>query len=297
MIKNLIAFVLLIALISSCGESGSKEKYVKGYKTIAHKSSNAQKPNVGEYVFFNLDIYDDKGTVIDSSPRNDEMPVMQIVAEEDIPDKSNPVIAIMGDMAIGDSLSLYIPIDSIPNPPPSMIGSEHIEYVIEMVKIMTEEEFAEAAKKRQEEQAARLQIAMAEAPKILAGIEVTLKDYLDGKNVGEVKEGSDGLKIIIVEPGEGPTANAGQYVSVSYAGYLEDLSSFDNSYNRGTPYKLALGQGSVIKGWDEGLVYLNEGAKAILDIPSALGYGAAGSPPRIPADSRLLFFVEMTEIN
>ena len=297
MIKNLFAFILLVCLISSCGETGSKEKFVKGYKTIIHKSNSGQKPNVGEYVFFNLDIYDDKGNVINNSPRNEDMPVLQILAEEDIPDKSNPVIAIMGDMAIGDSVSLFIPIDSIPAPPPNMIGSEHIEYVIETVKIMNQEEFEQEAKNRQEEESARLQAAMAEAPKILAGIEGTLQEYLDGKNVGEVKDGPDGLKIIIVEAGEGPTANDGQYVSVNYSGYLEDLSNFDNSYKRGSPYKLSLGQGSVIKGWDKGLVYLNKGAKAILDIPSELGYGAAGSPPRIPGGSRLLFYVEMTDIN
>jgi len=295
--KNLFAVIFLVSLLGSCGETGPTEKYVKGYKTVVHKSNNAQKPAVGEYVFFNLDIYDDSGKVIDTSPRNEDMPVLQIIAEEDIPDKSNPVIAIMGGMAIGDSVSLYIPIDSIPAPPPSMIGSKHIEYVIETVKIMTEEEFTEAANKRQEEEAAKLQVAMAEAPKILAGIEEKLQDYLDGKNVGEVKEGPDGLKIIIVEAGEGPTANDGQYVSVNYSGYLEDLSNFDNSYKRGSPYKLSLGQGSVIVGWDKGLVYLNKGAKAILDIPSELGYGAAGSPPRIPGGSRLLFFVEMTDIN
>ncbi len=297
MIKKIAILLTTCAFISSCEQSSSKERYIKGYKAVTHVSTNGKTPEVGDYVFFDLDIITDKGEVIDKSPRGDDMPVLQIMAEADIPDKSNPVVELMSGMAIGDSVSLYIPIDSIPGPPPNMIGSEYLEYVVKTRKIMTEDEFTAEAKKRQEEEAMRLQEAMAEAPKILAGIESTLKDYLAGKEVGEIKEGPDGLKIIITEPGEGPTANDGQYVSVSYAGYLEDLTNFDNSYKRGSPYKLSLGRGSVIQGWDKGLVYLNKGAKAILDIPSDLGYGAGGSPPRIPGNSRLLFFVEMTDIN
>ena len=177
-----------------------------------------------------------------------------------------------------------------------MIGSKTIEFVIQPQKILTEEEFNAEIEARRAKEMAMMQEAMAEAPKIIAGIETTLKDYLAGKNVGEVKEGPDGLKIVVIEEGEGPTANDGQTSSVHYAGYLEDMSTFDNSYTKGRPYPVRVGQGAVISGWDKGLVYLNKGSKAILDIPYELAYGAAGRPPSIPAKSRLLFFVEITDI-
>ena len=296
MIKKVLFLSLAASIIYACGTAGPKETYYKGYKTISHKATNDKKPSVGEYVFFYLDVYNETGKLLESSPRGDNMPALQMTALEDVPKNGFPVIELMQGVSIGDSVSLYIPMDSVQRPEPYMVGSKTIEFVIQPQKIMTEEEFQAELVKKQEEQAAKMQEAMAEAPKIIAGIEATLNDYLAGKSVGDIRNGPDGLKIIIIEEGEGPTANDGQMIDVHYAGYLENMSTFDDSYKRGRPYSLRLGQGGVIAGWDKGLVYLNKGAKAILDIPYELAYGAAGRPPSIPAKSRLLFYVEMTDI-
>jgi FKBP-type peptidyl-prolyl cis-trans isomerase len=70
---------------------------------------------------------------------------------------------------------------------------------------------------------------------------------------------------------------------------------FDNSFQRGQTFPFTLGQNQVIKGWDEGIALLNKGAKAFLFIPGALGYGEAGSPPVIPANAELVFYVELDD--
>ena len=80
-----------------------------------------------------------------------------------------------------------------------------------------------------------------------------------------------------------------------YTGTLENGEQFDSSIGRG-PFKFTLGQGMVIKGWDQGLVGMCVGEKRRLKIPSHLGYGASGSPPKIPGDSRLIFTVELLDI-
>ena len=72
---------------------------------------------------------------------------------------------------------------------------------------------------------------------------------------------------------------------------------FDNSLSRGMPFSFALGRGMVIPGWDEGIALLKEGGKAFLFVPPALGYGEAGSPPVIPANSELIFYVELEKVN
>ena len=74
-----------------------------------------------------------------------------------------------------------------------------------------------------------------------------------------------------------------------------DGTKFDSSYDRGTPIEFVLGQGRVIKGWDEGITLLNVGSKAKFIIPANLGYGNRAMGP-IPANSILIFEVELVEI-
>ncbi|KJE93742.1 FK506-binding protein, partial [Capsaspora owczarzaki ATCC 30864] len=85
-------------------------------------------------------------------------------------------------------------------------------------------------------------------------------------------------------------------VSVHYTGMLTDNSVFDSSVTRGTPFEFTLGAGQVIKGWDQGIVGMCVGEKRRLTIPSHLGYGDRGSPPKIPPKATLIFDVELLEI-
>ena len=85
--------------------------------------------------------------------------------------------------------------------------------------------------------------------------------------------------------------------SVHYYGVTTDGNMFDNSFKAGRPYPVPVGQGRVIRGWDEGLPLLKGGSKAVLFIPGELGYGAAGSPPNIGPNAELIFYVEIAEVN
>ena len=87
---------------------------------------------------------------------------------------------------------------------------------------------------------------------------------------------------------------AGDTVSVHYTGTLTDGTKFDSSRDpdRGEPIQFPLGQGRVIKGWDEGIAMMHVGDQAILVIPPSIGYGPRGQGP-IPPDSTLIFVVEL----
>lgn len=79
-----------------------------------------------------------------------------------------------------------------------------------------------------------------------------------------------------------------------FAGTLvSDGSKFDSSRDRGTSFKFTIGQGQVIKGWDEGFASMKVGEKAILKVRHDYAYGDAGSPPKIPAKADLFFDVEL----
>ncbi len=102
-----------------------------------------------------------------------------------------------------------------------------------------------------------------------------------------------GLQYVFTEVGEGARAKSGDKVSVHYIGKLTEGKEFDNSYKRGTPFSFTIGEGKVIKGWDEGIALLNVGDKAVFTIPSQLGYGPMEIPGLIPANSTLVFEVEL----
>ena len=105
-----------------------------------------------------------------------------------------------------------------------------------------------------------------------------------------------GLRMIEHIKGNGPKPTTGQLVSVHYRGFLTDATQFDSSYDRGKPFTFNVGEGRVIKGWDEAISDMNVGSKRTLIIPPELGYGARGAGRMIPPNSTLMFEVELIEI-
>uniref|UniRef100_A0A0M3IN32 peptidylprolyl isomerase n=2 Tax=Ascaris TaxID=6251 RepID=A0A0M3IN32_ASCLU len=74
----------------------------------------------------------------------------------------------------------------------------------------------------------------------------------------------------------------GDVLHMHYTGTLEDGTEFDSSRTRNQEFTFTLGMGQVIKGWDQGLLNMCEGEQRRLTIPSELGYGERGAPPKIP---------------
>ncbi|MBM3633111.1 MAG: FKBP-type peptidyl-prolyl cis-trans isomerase [Alphaproteobacteria bacterium] len=105
-----------------------------------------------------------------------------------------------------------------------------------------------------------------------------------------------GLQIVEVKEGTGNLPKAGDIVRVHYTGTLPDGTKFDSSRDRNEPFQFTLGEGQVIKGWDEGISTMKVGGRRNLIIPPELGYGTRGAGATIPANATLHFDVELIGI-
>lgn len=105
---------------------------------------------------------------------------------------------------------------------------------------------------------------------------------------------TSGLKYEDLVVGKGASPKPGKTVVVHYTGWLTNGQKFDSSKDRGQPFEFTIGQGEVIKGWDEGVMSMKVGGKRKLTIPPQLGYGAQGTPGGpIPPNATLIFEVEL----
>lgn len=114
----------------------------------------------------------------------------------------------------------------------------------------------------------------------------------------------DKLGVIDTKVGSGAEAKPGMTVQVQYTGWLYDEhakdkhgSKFDSTADHGgAPFSFALGQGQVIKGWDQGVAGMHVGGERTLLIPAELGYGARGAGGVIPPDASLVFDVKLVGV-
>lgn len=123
---------------------------------------------------------------------------------------------------------------------------------------------------------------------------------VDARAEADMKKSLSGLEYKDAKVGTGATAKTGQTAAVHYTGWLYNNGAkgkkFDSSRDRGQPFEFPIGQGQVIKGWDEGVEGMKVGGKRTLVIPPELGYGARGAGGVIPPNSWLIFDVELVGV-
>jgi peptidylprolyl isomerase len=122
----------------------------------------------------------------------------------------------------------------------------------------------------------------------------------NGKPTITIPAGVPAPTTLVVQPlikGTGPVVQAGQTISVHYTGVVYDGGKqFDSSWDRGQPADFVIGKGSVIAGWDEGLVGQTVGSQVLLLVPPDKGYGTAGqSSAGIKGTDTLVFVVDILD--
>lgn len=280
-------FILFLTMITIAFSACKQEKTLEtpdGHKYIHHIKTGNPMPQPGDYVYFHAQIRDGE-KVIRSSRDEGAAPYMQIPTEEMPGREVSPVESVLKLMGQGDSVTLLIELDSIQKQT-MQVQSDIMYYDVVMVRLQPKAE-------REKE----LQAVRAVESEVAVKVAVTREDYQAGKLNSQIQTTASGLKYIVQEEGKGDKPQTGAGVQVHYYGVLaSDGKMFDNSFSRGEPITFPLGLGQVIPGWDEGLALLKEGSKATFFIPANLAYGAQGSPPAIPGNAELIFYIELVDV-
>jgi FKBP-type peptidyl-prolyl cis-trans isomerase len=131
----------------------------------------------------------------------------------------------------------------------------------------------------------------AENLKFLQEERESMEDYASKNNL-TTQSTPSGLRYVMLQEGKGAEADSGMMVKVKFTGKFLDGQLFDSG-----EYEFVIGRGEVIRGWDEGIGLLKVGGKAILLVPSELGYGHRGVQGVIPPYASLVFEVELLKVS
>ena len=194
-------------------------------------------------------------------------------------------------MHLGDKATFAIEADSMakfmqPNQMPPMYEKGKgmkFYYEINLQDIVTRDEFAAEQNNYESE----MQKAREAEPELIAA-------YVKDNNV-KVKPNANGLYVIVKKQGKGTKVAVGRQVSIHYTGRLLDGTQFDSSVG-GDPLSYVVGQMSLIRGWEEGVMGQPEGTQLQLIIPSAMAYGSQGAGQMIPPYSPLVFDLEIVSV-
>lgn len=115
------------------------------------------------------------------------------------------------------------------------------------------------------------------------------------KVTGEGVKTPSGLQYWDIKAGTGQEAKKGDHVKVHYTGWLTSGKKFDSSVG-GKPFEFRIGNGDVIKGWEEGVVGMKVGGKRQLRIPPDLAYGSSGYPGVIQPNATLIFDIQLVAV-
>lgn len=286
---GVIGSVALMA--ASCtGTNDQVEKSDSGYAYVMCVDEQGEPAAEGDFVFIHAKLFANDSLIFDSREQGNPTPV-QLPKAGDPRGQLAPLQDMIGLMSIGDSLRFEYPLDSFKAQRPQLpAGVEFVTYDLMVTDIMNPQQFETWRSNQMRKTEERYK-------EIEALVATNFTAFSKGELDGQIQRTASGLGYIIHKQGVGERPIQGSIVDVQYFGVLaSDGSMFDNSFQRGQPLSFQVGLGMVIPGWDEGFGLFNAGTKATLFVPADLAYGERGSPPVIPADAELIFYIELENV-
>jgi len=310
MIKLTKSITLLAVIVgfASCN-SGTEKTTPSGISYTVLRAGEGEVAD-SSYMLLNLSFKDTKDSVWMSTAENG-MPT-PVLKNDSAWSEGGGVNQVFNALANGDSVTFNVSahqlfVNTFKRPmPPGVDSAAVFTFNVGVEDVMDKAGFTAW---QQEMMAKQQQKAAKEAEEQLQNDIETIDTYLAENNI-EAEKAESGLRYVITEPGTGEKAEVGDTVKVNYVGKVLNGDYFDTSIKAKAeevgiykeqrepyePFELPLGAGRVIRGWDEGLTYLTEGAKATLYIPSPLAYGPRARSAEIGPNSILVFDVELVSV-
>ncbi|MDQ3190703.1 MAG: FKBP-type peptidyl-prolyl cis-trans isomerase [Bacteroidota bacterium] len=298
-LKKIIPLLFLPVMLISCDGKfpGYKETETGLFYKHHLKAENARQAKIGDFISIDLVYFTSSDSALFDSRVTGKPMSIKLVE----PDYNGDIVEGLTMLSIGDSASFLVDADSFFTKNVKIEIPEFIEkgsklrFEVKVLNLQSSEDI-------KIEQEARLEKVRQQEMGIL-------QSYLEQNNIVQSPT-PKGLYYIETSKGTGKRAEKGKMVKVNYTGMLLDGTVFDTSIEQDakkanlydpkrnySPLDFELGSGMVIKGWDEGISYMNVGGKATLIIPSNLAYGESGAGGIIPPNTTLVFEVELKEVN
>lgn len=288
-------FALLIVISFACRNDGFTET-PGGLKYKIIRTANGTALREGEYVVLNMEYYYSGDSLLYSSIVRG-MPVTMLY-DDSVWNKSGQVYEGFSMLKVGDSAifmvqceDLYLKSFRMPVPA-GLNPKETITFRVGVAATMDAQEFKEyqgrLVIRRQEEREKRQSEQLIEDTAII-------DRYLEEKNIIPM-ESESGLRYVVNKQSRGPKPKQGEIVVINYKGMLLDGTVFESSEIAGKPYEFPVGNGVIIKGWDEGVSMMPEGSTYTFYLPSPLAYGDRNISNIIKPNTILVYEVELVEV-
>ncbi len=277
------AFIAMISF-SSCNSGSATSGYSTSANGLDYKiiTDNKQtKAKIGDYVQYYSALRTTNDSLVFAMNKTASPEIGMVSAAKD---KGDP-IEILTMVGKGDSVSCLIPAETffkgVEIPAPLKKGDK-VKLELKIVDVFAKADYdAKMTEMEMQKNAAA---------------EAEVLNYIKEHNLNAQRLPS-GMYLVVDNPGTGATPENGKKVKVNYRGTLFNGTEFDSSMKPGrTPFEFVLGQGQVIKGWDQGIPMFKVGGKGKLLIPPAMGYGEQGQG-NIPANSWLVFDIEVLGVS
>jgi FKBP-type peptidyl-prolyl cis-trans isomerase FkpA len=286
---------LALLLLISCHQSGWRETE-SGMKYKILRNSNGEKPANGNYLYLNMDYYDENDSLL-FTYRDKGIPVT-IQYIDSVWDHNGQIYEGLKKLNVGDSAIFKVNCENLylvsfrGSIPYGLDPKSEITFYIGVENKSTAEEFrlwyANLILKKEEETRNKKEQQLFEDIAII-------DEFMEMHGLIPL-EHELGLRYIILEEGDGQKPSKGDHVTIHFRGELLDGSIIDSSYDHKAPIDFILGSGAVIEGWEIGIPLMSKGARYTFYIPSTLAYGEAGYGNLIKPNSILVYEIELLDI-